>query len=342
MLDGEVLTGPQRLLHITHARQDEAWVRGVVIPALGLTEGQYCTRAEDDLGAVKLVELERAVRACRYTLLVASSAARVDEWAQFGGLLAQHLGVEEGKPRLLVVTRDFDPGSERARELLPLRQRCLVCHDCSDPERAAAALAALAAQLALTATDQPLTECPYPGLRMFGEDPAGFHRTDLFFGRDDEGREIIDKLRHGGRVLLVGPSGCGKSSLVRARVLPALGRGADEMPIAMARPGARPDVALRAALDTLDPGLDQAIETYLNAEDKAAAVSVLIRATAGPGRLLYIDQLEELFLDDVDPSDYAQAEQRLVKALEIQEKALGPRHPDLVMTLNNLAVLYNI
>ena len=161
-------TEPQRLLHITHARQDKAWVEGVLIPALGLFEGQYWTRAEDDLGAPRLDEFDRAVQSCRYTLLVASSAGRVDEWNQFAARLAQHLGVEEGKPRLLLVARDFVPGSERGRELLPLHQRCLACFDCSDPESTTAALAALAAQLALTTTEAPPTECPYPGLRMFG------------------------------------------------------------------------------------------------------------------------------------------------------------------------------
>jgi len=181
----------QRLLHITHARQDEAWVEGVLLPALGLTEGQYWTRAEDDLGALKLDEIERAVQACRYTLLVASSAARVDQWAQFAGQLAERLGIEEGKPRLLLVARDFAPGSERARELLPLRQRCLVCLDCSDPEHTPAALAALAAQLALTTTEAPPTECPYPGLRMFGAGDPGscFQRTDLFFGQYGLGKD---------------------------------------------------------------------------------------------------------------------------------------------------------
>jgi hypothetical protein len=212
---GVVLPNPQRLLHITHARQDESWVRGVIIPALGLADGQYCMRAEDNLGGPQLEELERAVQSCRYTLLVASSAARVDEWTTFAGILAQHLGIEQGKPRLLVLARDFEPGSERARELLPLRHRCLVCLDCSDPERSVAALATLGTQLALTTTEEPSTECPYPGLRMFGGGDPGscFHRTDLFFGRDDEGHEIVDKLRNSGRVLLVGPSGCGKSSL---------------------------------------------------------------------------------------------------------------------------------
>ena len=100
-------TEPQQLLHITHARQDEAWVQGVLLPALGLTEGQYWTRAEDDLGAPKLEELDRAVQSCRYTLLVASSAARVDQWAQFAGQLAERLGIEEGtsKSQLFLARR---------------------------------------------------------------------------------------------------------------------------------------------------------------------------------------------------------------------------------------------
>jgi hypothetical protein len=192
-----VVPAPQRLLHITHARQDEAWVEGVLIPALGLAEGQYWTRAEDDLGALKLEELERAVVSCRYTLLVASGAARADQWAQFAGLLAEHLGIEEGKPRLLVVTRDFAPGSERGKELLPLRQRCLMCEDCSDPERTAAALVTLAAQLALARTEAAPAECPYPGLRMFGAGDPGscFDRPDLFFGRDDEGHDATSAAR---------------------------------------------------------------------------------------------------------------------------------------------------
>ena len=293
-------TEVHKLLHITHARQDDAWVRGVLIPALGLTEDQSWTRPEDDLEALKLEELERAVQACRYTLLVASSAARVDEWTKFAGTLAQHLGIEEGKPRLILVARDFDPASERGRELLPLRQRCLVCLDCSTPERSTAALATLAAQLALTASDEPPAACPYPGLRMFGAgDPAScFNRPDLFFGRDDEGQAIVEKLRRGGRVLLVGPSGCGKSSLVRARVLPVLGQGGDAMQSVVACPGASPDTALRAALDALDPRLGPATDAYLGAGQEPAARAALIAATAGPGRLLYLDQFEEVFLDE--------------------------------------------
>ena len=36
--ESAALTQPQQLLHIAHARQDEAWVRGVLIPALGSME----------------------------------------------------------------------------------------------------------------------------------------------------------------------------------------------------------------------------------------------------------------------------------------------------------------
>jgi len=134
---------------------------------------------------------------------------------------------------------------------------------------------------------------------MFGEgDPASaFSRPDLFFGRDDEGRNVIERLRRDGRVLLVGPSGCGKSSLVRALVLPALERGPDAMAIAVARPGGRPDAALRAAIAGLDAELGAAIDAYLGAGDRSLARAALV-ARRGPRCLLYLDQLEEVFLDE--------------------------------------------
>ena len=37
---------------------------------------------------------------------------------------------------------------------------------------------------------------------------------------------------------------------------------------------------------------------------------------------------------------YAEAEPLLQRALQIREKALGPEHPDVATSLNNLAVLY--
>ncbi len=326
----------QRLLHITHARHDEAWVQGVLIPALGLAERQYWTRAEDDLGALKLEELERAVVSCRYTLLVASGAGQADQWTQFAGTLAEHLGIEEGKPRLLVVTRDFDPASERGKELLPLRQRCLVCLDCSDPERSAAALATLAAQLALSGAEEAPAECPYPGLRMFGTGDPGscFDRPDLFFGRDEEGWAIVNKLRETGRALLVGPSGCGKSSLARARVLPALGEGAEAMAVAVVRPHTDADAALRAGLESLDPQLAAATDAYLDAADRPDALAALVEAVAaGPRRLIYVDQFEEVFRDD--------GEEPASRAAFFARLAALSRVPNLALLLGMRADFYS-
>jgi len=57
---------------------------------------------------------------------------------------------------------------------------------------------------------------PYPGLRPFerGEDL-------LFFGRDEQVDQLLDKLDDSHFLAVLGSSGSGKSSLVRAGLLPA-------------------------------------------------------------------------------------------------------------------------
>ncbi|MBS0553790.1 MAG: ATP-binding protein, partial [Proteobacteria bacterium] len=61
---------------------------------------------------------------------------------------------------------------------------------------------------------------PYPGLRPFSEDEA-----ELFFGREEQTDELLDRLRRTRFLAIVGPSGCGKSSLVRAGMIAALQTG---------------------------------------------------------------------------------------------------------------------
>ena len=60
-------------------------------------------------------------------------------------------------------------------------------------------------------------ECPYPGM-------APFRREDArrFFGREDEIRELRQRLDEQSLILLMGPSGSGKSSLLSAGLIPAL------------------------------------------------------------------------------------------------------------------------
>lgn len=295
---GEIPASTTRLLHITYAKQDRQWVEGTLIAALSLTKDQYRTRQHDVLGVPKVEEIEQAVRESRYTLLVASDAAAVNSWVEFAASLAQHLGVEEDRRRLLVVAL-------HSPALLPLRQRALVCMDCSTAEKTPRALAALAAQLALAPQPRPTLECPYPGLRTFGEGDAEsfFNHPELFFGRDNETTKIIERVRADGRMLLNGPSGCGKSSLMRARVLPELGRGSRAMTVALTRPGARPLAALHTALLALEPRLSSALDAFLRAETSSTR-----RALAVPGMssmLLCIDQLEEIFLDEIDAGERA-------------------------------------
>ena len=58
---------------------------------------------------------------------------------------------------------------------------------------------------------------PYPGLR-----PFDFADAELFFGREDNILEILDRLETSRFLAVVGSSGSGKSSIIRARVLPGL------------------------------------------------------------------------------------------------------------------------
>lgn len=62
---------------------------------------------------------------------------------------------------------------------------------------------------------------PFVGLRAIDEEDS-----DLFFGREDETQEFVDKLRRTPLVMVVGDSGSGKSSLVLAGLVPQFRKGA--------------------------------------------------------------------------------------------------------------------
>ena len=61
---------------------------------------------------------------------------------------------------------------------------------------------------------------PYPGLRPFGRDEDA-----IFFGRESQVDQLLDKLQETHFLAVIGTSGSGKSSLVRAGLLPALDSG---------------------------------------------------------------------------------------------------------------------
>lgn len=287
------------LLHICYAQEDHAWVYGRMLPALGVVEGQCRTRADDALGDMQLDAIARAVEECRFTLLVASSASRWDKLTQFAAALAQHAGLERSAPRLVIIARDFTPGSETERARLSLAQRVLVGLDCSDEAHTVDALARLRGLLAL---EEPVDEppaCPYPGLERFTAT-----NRDLLFGRDQDKQALLQRVYgHHTRILIVGPPGSGKSSLIHAAVLPELRR--DHVVQVVSR-GSALAPALRTAVDALEvPELAAALDQYVTvvrgaSDTRIEQARALLRTVPLPDarrRVIVLDPLEEIFAE---------------------------------------------
>ncbi|MFI0408268.1 hypothetical protein [Actinomadura sp. 3N508] len=169
-------------------------------------------------------------------------------------------------------------------------------------------------------------ECPYQGLAPFEAD-----RADLFFGRVQATRDLLDRLaprlEGQGTILLVsGASGVGKSSLLRAGLIPALAKGAPPLkesadwPRLIVTPTSVPLRALAEAWTRTfggDPG-----ETHQRLLDDPHEVF------SGADRLiLVVDQFEELFTLVTDEA----ARQAYVRALHAL--AAGPAAAGVVIGL---------
>ena len=148
---------------------------------------------------------------------------------------------------------------------------------------------------------------PFPGLRPFRED-----EETLFFGREAQVDEMIDKLAATRFLAVVGTSGSGKSSLVNCGLVPALHRGlmagvGSVWRVATLRPGNRPLRALAEALarpDTLGPRqADESGFTPAEMMEALLRMSKLglvdafeqARLDANQNLLVVVDQFEELF-----------------------------------------------
>src|ERR1700751_5305926 len=130
-------------------------------------------------------------------------------------------------------------------------------------------------------------ENPYPGLRPFETSEA-----HLFFGRDQQVLDLLDRLARNRFVAVLGLSGSGKSSLVRAGLIPALCRGRLLDPglgwrAVISRPSGAPFAGLAGAL-----GCDFA---DLRASSHGLIEVARSRLEEDEGVLGLIDQFEELF-----------------------------------------------
>ncbi|GLZ03979.1 hypothetical protein Acsp03_14450 [Actinomadura sp. NBRC 104412] len=153
---------------------------------------------------------------------------------------------------------------------------------------------------------------PYPGLDAFTEDDDG-----VFFGRDDEIRELRERL-HGGSgarerpghrsIAVIGPSGVGKSSLVYAGLLPRLRQQRRWLVVPPVIPEGDPVQSLAVALADAsdDPGDDVGELAARLRSDPAEAgrrLAALHRGHRTRSVLIVIDQAEELLSAD-DPSAF--------------------------------------
>ncbi|MBK9753623.1 MAG: SUMF1/EgtB/PvdO family nonheme iron enzyme [Nannocystis sp.] len=134
---------------------------------------------------------------------------------------------------------------------------------------------------------------PYRGLQAF----EAQHRA-LFFGRSAEIRAVVERLRGDAIVVVAGDSGTGKSSLCRAGVLPVVEEGGLEpgrsWASAVMTPGRYPLQTLTATLAGLFDMTEETVSALI-----AGLPDALIRALRKQlgdvrGRLIFVDQLEEL------------------------------------------------
>jgi tetratricopeptide (TPR) repeat protein len=145
---------------------------------------------------------------------------------------------------------------------------------------------------------------PFPGLRPFETD-----ENNLFFGRDGQSDELLERLRRSRFLAVVGTSGSGKSSLIRAGLLPALfgglmGDAGSGWRIAIQRPGGDPIGNLAQALsdksvfgaETNSEIQKTLIETTLRRSSIGLIdVTRQARMDSHENLLVVVDQFEELF-----------------------------------------------
>lgn len=159
---------------------------------------------------------------------------------------------------------------------------------------------------------------PFPGLRSFEREQA-----DLFFGRDEQTRELIARLDQHRFLPIVGMSGSGKSSLVRAGLIPALTGSYDETDtsgwrIALFRPGSDPihELAVTLCREFAIPESDTVLKTL---RGSSAGLARVAQEHVGPEEklLVLVDQFEELFRygEDADGTGEADDDEAFVKLL---------------------------
>lgn len=147
--------------------------------------------------------------------------------------------------------------------------------------------------------------CPYVGIASFEADDAG-----RFFGREALVAEVIDHMTSemGRLTMMVGPSGSGKSSALRAGVVPALRDGAvdgsEKWLQTQFMPGKKPLEALETSLlRVASQPAEHLLEQLRDGSRGLIRAARRVVPSDDQVVLLVIDQFEELYSPEVDPSE---------------------------------------
>ncbi|MBN8723903.1 MAG: SUMF1/EgtB/PvdO family nonheme iron enzyme [Acidobacteria bacterium] len=129
-------------------------------------------------------------------------------------------------------------------------------------------------------------QTPYLGLISFSTSDS-----QIFFGREKETQNFLNRLRNQSFLVVAGPSGAGKSSFIQAGVLPWL----ENSRLITLRPGAFPLTTLRSRL--IKEGIE-VHDLHIALKHDANALGNALRASSDiydKAIVLVIDQFEELF-----------------------------------------------
>jgi serine/threonine protein kinase/WD40 repeat protein len=173
---------------------------------------------------------------------------------------------------------------------------------------------------------------PYRGLGSFTA-----AERDVFFGRDVEIAEILERLRGQAGLLLVGPSGSGKSSLAHAGAVPAIEDGALGGGVVYTstrfEPRAHPVQSLAAALAHATGSSARDLGQFLRATPDKLGEALRSSLPAGSGLLIVADQLEEIATIAEDASevrDFSRAVASLVEVVSPEIRLIATLRADLM------------
>jgi energy-coupling factor transporter ATP-binding protein EcfA2 len=156
------------------------------------------------------------------------------------------------------------------------------------------------------------TELPFVGLRSFRQD-----ESHLFFGREKQIVELMEKLHHSRFIGVIGNSGCGKSSIIKAGLIPKLKAGflSEERDIwitATFTPAHHPILNLIKAINN-------ALSSDISIDEKKVielgvsyVIDFLHNYLCGNriNLLILVDQFEELFT--IEKTDEAQSNEDIL------------------------------